>query len=86
MVKGVVELELFLLIPSPALKNPSPTLTVIFLDLTLFPDKFFVNRSPSKLAPKVPNNILKKPAFCSFVSFLIAFVTPFNKLPEFYKA
>ena len=65
-------LELFLK------KIPSPALTVPF------PDKF-VNRSPSKLAPKVPNNKLK-PSLCSFVSFLIAFVTPFNKLPESSKA
>ena len=67
---------LFFLIPSPALKNPSPALTVPF------PDKCFVNRSPSKLAPKVPSNILKNPPFYSFVSFLIVFVTPFNKIFE----
>ena len=51
LLKDVMELELFL-IPSPALKNPSSALTVPF------PDKFFVNGSPSKPAPKVPNNIL----------------------------
>ena len=80
MLKDVVELELFFLISSPALIVSSPALPVPF------PDKFFVNRSPSKLAPNVPNNILKIPPFCSFVSFLIVFVTPFNKTPEFYKA
>ena len=71
---------LFFLIPSPALKNPSPALTVPF------PDKFFVNRSPSKLAPNVPSNILKTPPFYSLVSFLIIFVTPFNKRFESSKA
>ena len=74
----MVELELFL-IPSPALIISSPALAVPF------PDKFVVNRTPSKLAPKVPNNILKNPPVCSFVSFLIVFVTPFNKTPEFSK-
>ena len=67
---------LFFLIPSPALKNPPPALTVPF------PDKFFVNRSPSKLAPNVPSHILKNPPFCSFLSFLIVLVTPFNKIFE----
>ena len=71
---------LFFLIPSSALKNPSPALTVPFLD------KFFVNRSSSKLAPKVPSNILKNPPFCSLVPFLIVFVGPFNKIFESSKA
>ena len=58
----------------------SPALTVPF------PDKFFVNRSPSKLAPKVSSNILKNPPFCSFVSFLIVLVAPFDKIFESSKA
>ena len=40
---------------------------------------FPANIFPNKLAPKVPNNILKNPTFCSFVSL---FVTPFNKILE----
>ena len=60
------------LIPSPALKNPFPVLTV----------PFPVNKFPKKDAPKVPNNILKKPPICSFVSFLIVSVTPFNRTFE----
>ena len=71
---------LFFLIPSLALKNPFPALKVPF------PDTFFVNRSTNKLAPKVPSNILKNPPFCYFVSFLIIFVTPFNKIFESSKA
>ena len=38
-----------------------------------------VDKFPNKLAPKVPNNILKSPPFYSFVSFLIILVTPFSK-------
>ena len=53
-----------------------PVLTVSF------PDKLFVNKSPSKLTPNVPNNILKNHPFCSFVSFLIVSVTPFSKIFE----
>ena len=33
-----------------------------------------VNTVPSKLAPKVPNNVSRKPPFCYFASFLIVFV------------
>ena len=66
----------FFLIPSPALTVPSLALTLPF------PDNFFVNRSPSKLAPNVPSNILQNPPFCSLVSFLIVFVTTFNKIFE----
>ena len=32
---------------------------------------FPVNKFPNKLAPKVLNNILKNPPFCSFVYFLL---------------
>ena len=35
---------------------------------------------PYKVAPKVPKSGLKNPPFCSFVSFLIALVTHFNKI------
>ena len=34
----------------------------------------------------MPNSIDKKPPFCSFVSFLITLVTPFNKIFESSKA
>ena len=47
---------------------------------------FRVNKFPNKLAPKVPNRILKNPTFYSFVSFLIVLVTPFNKIFESSRA
>ena len=59
---------------------PSPVHTVPF------PDNFFVNRSPSMLAPKVPNNMLKNSPFYSLVSFLIVFVTPFSNILQSSKA
>ena len=40
-----------------------------------FPD----NKFASKLDPRVPNSIDKKPPLCSFVSFLIVLVTTFKK-------
>ena len=43
-----------------------------------FPDNKFSNNE----APKVPNNIDKKPPFYSLLSFLIVLITPFNKTPE----
>ena len=40
-----------------------------------------VNRFPNKLAPNVPNNILRSATFCSFASFLIVSLTHYmNKL------
>ena len=45
-------------------------------------DPFPDNKFPNKAAPKVNNNILKNPPFCSSVSFLIVLVTPFNKIFE----
>ena len=42
-------------------RRPEPALTIPFPD----------NKFPNKLAPHVPNNILKNPPFCSFVSFII---------------
>ena len=45
-----------------------------------------VNKLPNKLAPNVPSNILKNPPLCSLISFSVALVTPFNKIPEFYSA
>ena len=48
-----------LLEPIPALNVPSPAL------ITPLPDKPFDNISPSKEAPKVPNNILRNPPLCS---------------------
>ena len=49
--------------PVPALAIPFPF---------LFPEpaltiRFPANTFPYKLAPKVPNNVLKYPPFCSFV-------------------
>ena len=39
-----------------------------------------VNKLPNNDGPNVPNNILKNPPFCSFVSFLIVFAVPFNNI------
>ena len=39
---------------------------------------------PNKRAPKVPKNIPKN--FCSFVSFLIVFVTPLNEILQSLRA
>ena len=52
-----------LLEPSPALIVPSPAL------ITPLPDKPFDNTSPSKEAPKVPNNILRNPPPLHFELF-----------------
>ena len=52
--------------------RPEPAITI----------PFPVNKFPIMLAPKVPNNILKNPPFCSFVSFLIVLGTPFSKIFE----
>ena len=51
--------------------------------MKLFPDD---SRFPSKLAPKFFNNILENPPCCSFVSFLILLLIPFNKISEYSKA
>ena len=68
---------------------PEPALTIHFP--LLFTDPaltipFPINKFPNKLAPRVPNNILKNPPFCSFVSFSIVLVTPFNKILESSRA
>ena len=68
---------------------PEPALTILFP--FLFPElalriPFPVKKFSIKVAPKVPNNILKNPPFCSFVSFLIVLVTPFIKILEFSRA
>ena len=63
--------------------DPQPALTVCSPDfITRLLDKFFANRSPSKEAPKVPRRIDRKPPLCSFASFLIVSLTPFNSTPE----
>ena len=51
----------------PALIEPLPAL------ITLLLVKWF----PKKLAPNLPNNILRNPPFCSFASSLIVLLTPF---------
>ena len=43
------------------------------------------NRFPNKLAPKVPNNILKNPPFYSFASFLNVSLMPCIDEPESLK-
>ena len=57
-----------------------PALTILFS--FLFPEPaytipFCVNEFPNKLAPKVPNDILKSPPLCFFVSFSVVLVAPF---------
>ena len=61
--------------PQPALIVPSPAL------ITPMPDYFFVNKSTSKEAPKVPKSIDIKPPFCSLTSFFTFSVIPFNNIP-----
>ena len=51
--------------------------------ITPLPDKFFVNRSPSKEAPKVPRSIDRKSDFCSLTSFFTVSVIPSNNIPFF---
>ena len=41
-----------------------------------------VKKYPDKVANKVPNNILRNPPFCSFVSFLMVWLTPFITKPD----
>ena len=57
--------------------EPSPALIIPL------PDKPFDNTSPSKEAPKIPNNILRNPPLCSLASCWIVLLTPFNNTPEF---
>ena len=59
----------------PAVITPYPG---IFDLLTLLP----VNRFPNKLAPNVPNNILRNKPFCSIASFLIVSLTLFIRNPD----
>ena len=61
-----------LLEPLPALIVPSPAL------ITPLPEKPFNNASPSKQAPKVPNDILRNPPLCSLASCWIVLLTPFR--------
>ena len=76
--------------PEPALKTPFPFLFFEVEDKgrpePALKIPFPVNKFPHKLAPKVPNNILKNPPFCSFVSFLIVLVTVFSKILESSRA
>ena len=69
--------------------RPEPALSIHFP--LLFPEPalsipFRVNKFPNKLAPSVHSNILQNPPFCSFVSFSIVLVTPFNKTLESSRA
>ena len=64
---------------SPALTIPSPALCI---PLPFLFTPLPVRRFPNKLAPNVPNNILRNPPFCSFTSFWTDSVTPFNNNPE----
>ena len=66
----------------PALTIPFP----FFFPEPALRIRFPANKFPNKLAPKVPNNILKNPPFYSFVSFLIVLVTPFSKMLESSRA
>ena len=46
----------------------------------------FLLMFPNRLAPKVPNNMLKNPPFSSFVSFSIVLATPFINILESSRA
>ena len=54
--------------PQPTLAVPSPAL-ITPLAASIF---------PNRLAPNVPNSILRNPPFCSFASFLIVSLTHSN--------
>ena len=41
---------------------------------------------PNKVASKIPNHIPRNPPFCSFVSFSIVLVIPYNKIIQSSKA
>ena len=56
----------------PTLAVPSPVL------ITLLPANVF----PNRLAPNVPNNILRNPPLCSLASILIVSLIPSNSIPE----
>ena len=56
----------------PALIVPSPAIIVSL------PVNIFTN----KLAPNVPNNILRNQHFCSFASYLNVLITPFIDKPD----
>ena len=86
--KVTVNLVFFLLpLPSPARTIPSPLALLAMLPSPPSTIPFSpVNKFLSKLAPKVLKSILKNPPLCSLVSFSIALVTPFNKIPEFSSA
>ena len=67
---------------------PSPALNVPLLAL-IGPRPWIVpiaplpvNKFPNKLAPNIPNIILRNPPFYSFTSFLIVLVTPFIDKPD----
>ena len=49
---------------------PYPSLTIYFT----------ASMFPNRLATKLSNNIPKNSPFCSFVSFSVALVMPFNKI------
>ena len=61
--------------PVPALTIPFP----ILLPVPALTIPFPVNKLPNKLAPKVPNNILKN---SPSVSYLIVLVTPLFNFQE----
>ena len=74
-------------LPDPALTIPFPFLFCEAEDKGLLDPAltipFPVNQFPNRLAPKVPNNILKNLRFYIFDSFSIVLVTRFNKILEF---
>ena len=66
----------------PDLIVPSHLLVAVAPSSTLFA-LLPINKFPNKLAPKVPNNIMRNPPFCSFASFLIVRLTPFVNEPDY---
>ena len=66
-----------LLDPYPALIIPSPVEPYTALTIA-----FRANIFANKLATNVPNNLLRNPLFCFFVSFLIVSLTPSNNNTE----
>ena len=69
-----LKFSLTLILPCPQLVAVSSSPALIA--------SFPVYKYTNKLAPKGPNNIPRKPSFCSFASFLIVSLTPFINTPD----
>ena len=72
---------LALIVPSASLVAHSTVPIVLYPALIIPFQNILLNKVLNKIAPKRPYNRVKNSPFFSLVSFLIAFVAPFNKKP-----